>query len=87
MDLTGDVKLKDGDRSGQAEHGIFRRASQTATLTGQAVARDVSTETHAPQITFAQNTGEIIAEAAFVPPTSPQRAAGAIRPRACQHHI
>ena len=62
MDLTGDVKLKDGDRSGQAEHAIFRRTSQTATLTGQAVARDVSTETHAPQITFAQNTGEIIAE-------------------------
>src|SRR6267154_2654733 len=62
MDLTGDVKLKEGDRSGQAEHGIFRRASQTATLTGQAVARDVSTETHAPQITFAQNTGEIITD-------------------------
>src|SRR5450631_2525767 len=62
MDLPGDVRLKEGDRSGQAEHASFQRATQTATLTGQAVARDVSTETHAPQITFAQNTGEIIAE-------------------------
>jgi lipopolysaccharide export system protein LptA len=62
MDLTGDVRLKEGDRSGQAEHAAFQRATQTATLTGHAVARDVSTETHAPQITFAQNTGEIIAE-------------------------
>ncbi len=62
MDLQGDVKLKEGDRSGQAEHATFQRASQTATLTGQAVARDATTETHAPRITFAQATGDIQAE-------------------------
>jgi lipopolysaccharide export system protein LptA len=62
MDLQGDVKLKEGDRSGQADHATFQRASQTATLTGQAIARDSTTETHAPRITFAQNTGEILAE-------------------------
>jgi lipopolysaccharide export system protein LptA len=62
MDLRGDVKLKEGDRSGQADHAIFQRASQTAVLTGQAVARDSTTETHAPHMTFAQNTGEILAE-------------------------
>jgi LPS export ABC transporter protein LptC len=62
MDLRDDVKLKEGDRSGQADHATFQRASQTATLTGQAVARDSITETHAPRITFAQNTGEILAE-------------------------
>jgi lipopolysaccharide export system protein LptA len=62
MDLQGDVKLKQADRSGQAEHATFQRASQSATLTGQAVARDSTTETHAPRITFSQNTGEILAE-------------------------
>ena len=62
MDLEGDVKIKEGDRSGQAEHAVFQRASQTAILTGQAVARDATTETHAPRITFAQTTGDILAE-------------------------
>jgi lipopolysaccharide export system protein LptA len=62
MDLQGDVTLREGDRSGQAEHATFQRASQTAALSGQAVARDATTETHAPRITFAQNTGEIAAE-------------------------
>ena len=62
MDLQGDVRLKEGDRSGQADRATFQRATQTATLTGQAVARDSTTETHAPRITFVQNTGEILAE-------------------------
>jgi LPS export ABC transporter protein LptC len=62
MDLQGDVKLKEGDRSGQAEHATFVRAAQTATLTGQAVARDATTETHAPRITFVQSSGDIQAE-------------------------
>ena len=62
MDLQGDVKLKEGDRSGQGDRATFQRATQTATLTGQAVARDATTETHAPHITFVQNTGEILAE-------------------------
>jgi lipopolysaccharide export system protein LptA len=62
MDLQGDVRLKEGDRNGQANHATFVRASQTATLTGDAVARDATTETHAPRITFEQNTGDILAE-------------------------
>ena len=62
MDLDGDVKLKEGERSGQGGHAVFVRASQTATLTGNAVARDASTQTHAPRITFAQASGEIRAE-------------------------
>jgi lipopolysaccharide export system protein LptA len=62
MDLQGDVRLKEGDRSGQADRATFQRATQTATLTVQAVARDSTTETHAPRITFVQNTGEILAE-------------------------
>jgi lipopolysaccharide export system protein LptA len=62
MDLDGDVKLKEGERSGRATHAVFVRGAQTATLTGNAVARDASTETHAPKIVFAQATGDIHAE-------------------------
>jgi lipopolysaccharide export system protein LptA len=62
MDLDGDVRLKEGERSGQSAHAVFVRASQTATLTGNAVARDASTETHAQKIIFAQTSGEIWAE-------------------------
>ena len=62
MDLEGDVKLKEGERSGQATHAVFVRASQTATLTGNALARDASTETHATRIVFAQASGDIRAE-------------------------
>jgi lipopolysaccharide export system protein LptA len=62
MDLDGDVRLREGERSGQATHAVFVRASQTATLTGNALARDASTETHAARIVFAQATGDIRAE-------------------------
>ncbi len=62
MDLDGDVKLKDGDRSGQGAHAVFVRASQIATLTGNAAVRDASTETHAQKIIFAQASGDIRAE-------------------------
>jgi lipopolysaccharide export system protein LptA len=62
MDLQGDVRLKEGDRSGQADHATFIRATQTALLTGKAVARNATTETQARRITFVQTTGEIRAE-------------------------
>jgi lipopolysaccharide export system protein LptA len=62
MDLQGNVKLKEGDRSGQADHATFMRATQTALLTGKALARDATVETQAPRITFVQSTGEIRAE-------------------------
>jgi LPS export ABC transporter protein LptC len=62
MDLDGDVRLKEAERSGQAAHVTFVRTSQTATLNGNAVARDASTETHAAKIVFTQGTGEIYAE-------------------------
>jgi lipopolysaccharide export system protein LptA len=62
MDLQGDVKLKEADRNAQADHAIFTRAGQTALLTGQAVARDATTETHAPRIFFTGTTGDIHAE-------------------------
>jgi LPS export ABC transporter protein LptC len=62
MDLQGNVKLKEGDRSGQADHATFVRATQTALLTGKALARDATTETQAPRITFVQTSGEVRAE-------------------------
>jgi LPS export ABC transporter protein LptC len=62
LDLQGDVKLKEGDRSGQADHAVFVRATQTALLTGKALARDATTETQAARITFSQMTGDIRAE-------------------------
>jgi len=62
MDLQGNVRLKEGDRGGQADHAVFVRATQTAILTGNALARDGATETRAARITFSQVTGEIRAE-------------------------
>ncbi len=62
MDLQGDVKLKEADRNAQADHATFTRVAQTALLTGQAVARDATTETHAPRIFFTGTTGDIRAE-------------------------
>src|SRR5260370_21097459 len=62
MDLQGEVRLKEGDRSGQADHATFVRATQTALLTGKALARDATAETQAPRITFVQTTGDIRAE-------------------------
>jgi len=62
MNLHGDVKLKEGDRSGQGEDAVFNRVSQTATLTGHVVVRDAATETRAPRVTFAETTGDIVAD-------------------------
>jgi LPS export ABC transporter protein LptC len=62
MDLDGDVHLREGDRTGQSDHAVFRHAEETATLTGRALVRDASTETAATKIVFAQNSGDIHAE-------------------------
>jgi lipopolysaccharide export system protein LptA len=60
--MQGNVRLKEGDRSGEAQQAVFTKANQTAVLTGQALARDASNETHAAKITFNQATGETFAE-------------------------
>ena len=62
MDFQGNVKLTEGERKAQADHALFLREAQTATLTGNAVMRDSSTETQAPRISFAGATGDIRAE-------------------------
>ncbi len=62
IELNDNVKFKEGERSGQSDHALAVRAGQTMTLTGHAVVRDSSTETHAANIIFIQTTGEIRAE-------------------------
>ena len=62
MELHGNVRLKDADRSAQADNALFARVAQSVVLTGRAVVRDATTETRAAKITFLQNTGEISAE-------------------------
>ena len=62
MNLQGNVRLKEGDRTAEAQQGEFARAVQTAVLTGQAVVRDARSETRAPKITFWQATGDVEAE-------------------------
>ncbi|HKN74993.1 MAG TPA: LPS export ABC transporter periplasmic protein LptC [Candidatus Acidoferrum sp.] len=62
MDLQGDVKLKEADRNAQADHATFLHVGQTAALSGHAVARDATTETHAPRIFFTGTSGDIRAE-------------------------
>ncbi len=62
MTLRGNVHMKEGDRSADAQQAVFARVAQTTVLTGQAVARDESSETRAAKITFHQETGDIEAE-------------------------
>ncbi|HWY45717.1 MAG TPA: LptA/OstA family protein [Candidatus Sulfotelmatobacter sp.] len=62
MELHGDVRLKDSEKSAQADDAMFVKEAQSAVLTGHAQVRDATTETHAEKITFMQSTGEIYAE-------------------------
>ena len=62
INLHGNVHLKDGDRSAEAQKAVFVRVPQTTVLTGQAVARDQSSETRATKITFNQDSGDIEAD-------------------------
>jgi len=62
INLQGNVHLNEGDRSGEAQQAVFVKTAQTAVLSGQAMARDSSSETHAAKITFNQASGDIYAE-------------------------
>ncbi len=60
--LKGNVRLQDAEHKAEAQQAVFVHTAQTTVLTGQAVVRDASSETHSPRITFAQATGNIEAE-------------------------
>ena len=62
MTLRGNVHLKEGDRSAESQQAILVKSAQTAELSGQAMARDASSETRAAKITFHQDSGEVEAE-------------------------
>ncbi len=62
MELSEDVKLNQGTRSARADHAVFERAQQTATLTGHATARDAANLTSAQKLTFWQVTGDVQGE-------------------------
>jgi lipopolysaccharide export system protein LptA len=62
MELRGSVRLKEGERSAKAEHAVFLRGEQSATLTGEAAVSDGATQTRAQRIIFLQSTGEIRGE-------------------------
>jgi lipopolysaccharide export system protein LptA len=73
IDLNENVKFKEGERSGQADHAVAVGASQVTTLSGQAVVRDASTETRAANIIFMQASGDIRAEGGVRSRTVPGR--------------
>jgi lipopolysaccharide export system protein LptA len=62
MTLRDNVRMKEGTRSAAARQAAFFRAQRTAVLTGQAVARDENSETHADKLTFHQDSGDLEAE-------------------------
>jgi lipopolysaccharide export system protein LptA len=62
IELNENVKFKEGERSGQADRAVAVSAGQITTLSGQAIVRDASTETHAANIIFMQSSGDIRAE-------------------------
>jgi len=62
MELHGDVRLKDNDKTAQADDAVFVKATQSIALSGHAIVRDATTETHATKITFVQGSGDIVAE-------------------------
>lgn len=60
--LRGNVRMQDAERNAEAQQAVFAHTAQTTVLTGQAVVRDASSETHAPKFTFQQATGDLEAE-------------------------
>jgi lipopolysaccharide export system protein LptA len=60
--MRGGVKLQEADRTADAQQAVFVHAAQTTVLTGLAVVRDASSETHASKFTFFQATSDIEAE-------------------------
>jgi lipopolysaccharide export system protein LptA len=62
MRLHDNVRMKEGSRNAEAQQAAFSRTQRTAVLTGQAVARDENSETHAGKLTFHQDSGDMEAE-------------------------
>ncbi len=62
INLHGNVRMKEGDRSAESDDAVMIHDPQTAVLTGKAFVRDSTSETHAAKITFYQESGNFQAE-------------------------
>ncbi len=62
IDQVGDVRLREGLRTGQGERAHMDRATNTATLTGAVVLTDATTRTTAQSAVFAQNSSQLRAD-------------------------
>ncbi len=59
---SGDVRLREADRTAQAQRARYDRAAESVTLTDSVVIADPATRTTARTVTFNQRTGEIAAQ-------------------------
>ncbi len=59
---SGNVRMREGDRTAQGDRARLERATQIYTLTGSVVLADPTTQTAARSATFNHNTGEIRAD-------------------------
>ncbi len=64
INLHGNVRVKEGDRNAESEEAVMQHDPQTAVLSGKAVVRDATSETHASRITLNQASGDVQAEGA-----------------------
>ncbi len=62
MEQSGNVQLREGARTGQADRARYERAADRVTLTGGVVLADPTTRTTAQSVWFVQRTGEISAQ-------------------------
>ena len=62
VDEQGSVRLREADRSAEADHAVILRSTDTITLTGSVVLADSATRTTAKMVAFNQRTGDLRAE-------------------------
>jgi len=62
MELHENVQLSELQRTARADHAVFERADEKASLTGHAIARDATSQTSAETLTFWQATGDVRGE-------------------------
>jgi lipopolysaccharide export system protein LptA len=83
VDQTGNVHLREADRTAQAAREHVDRAANLVTLTGSSEASDATTHTTADTIVFNQNTSDMRADGHVLttyksnPATTPAKPAGA----------
>jgi LPS export ABC transporter protein LptC len=62
IDPTGDVRFREGPRTGQGDRAHLDRSTNTATLTGSVILADATMRTTAQSATFTQGSNELRAD-------------------------